>query len=428
MRRDNVKLTGIVVNVLAIVIVSAILIGATFAWFTDNAVSSGNKIQAGTLKVDLELLDKDNGWTSIKSDNDPIFDYDRWEPGYTSIKILKIENEGTLAFKWKAKLASTGNLSQLADVIDVYVLSSDAELAYPDSRALEGYSCVGTVREFITNMESTITGILFGGESSYLGLALKMRTDVGNEYQALDLGGSLDIVISAAQTSEETDGIGSDYDTEATYPVAVCNAQALKDAMLQRNAIITLDTDIVVDSSTPLQWGSYMFVANGREVTIDLNGHDIIFDETASSKVLFMFTTANGGILNIVGDGNIITRNGETGIFWGMNPNDQINIYSGNFIVEGVAESQLHDKHPLYVNRGRINVYGGRFYYPEGMRCANAEDAQGNRLGIVFYEGALLQQSTIQWGDDSRIQLAENCSLVEVDMDGETWYQVCCNN
>ena len=49
------------------VLISAILvlclcftafIGTTFAWFTDSATSAGNKIVTGTLKVDLELLDK----------------------------------------------------------------------------------------------------------------------------------------------------------------------------------------------------------------------------------------------------------------------------------------------------------------------------------------------------------------------------------
>ena len=82
--------------------------------------------------------------------------------------------------------------------------------------------------------------------------------------------------------------------------------------MTKAGARIALQNDIVVTADTPLQWGQYMFVANGREVTIDLNGHDIIFDETGSTKVLYLFTTANKGVLNIVGEGNIIVKNGFT--------------------------------------------------------------------------------------------------------------------
>ena len=85
-------------SVLSLVLCVAMLVGTTFAWFTDSVTSANNKIQAGNLKIDLELLDKTSGkWNSIKKSNAPIFDYDKWEPGYTDVKVLKVENEGTLA-------------------------------------------------------------------------------------------------------------------------------------------------------------------------------------------------------------------------------------------------------------------------------------------------------------------------------------------
>ncbi len=415
-------------NLIAIVVTSAILIGSTFAWFTDSATSSGNKIEAGTLKVDLELLDKEGNWSSLKEDKSPIFNYDRWEPGYTDVKILKIENEGTLALQWKAKIVSEKSLSDLANVIDVYVKPSATELTYPEDRNLDGYTCVGSVADFVNSIEETTKGTLLGGEAAYLGIALKMRTTAGNEYQGLDLGGKIDVLIAATQVSAESDSSGSGYDSEIEFPEFVSSAQSLKDAMLIRGAKIVLEDDIVVNADTPLQWGQYMFVANGREVTIDLNGHDIVLDETASTKVMYLFTTANGGTLNIVGEGNLIVENFKTGIFWGMNPNDQINIYGGTFISNCVDGSVSSSNRLMYVNRGRIDVYGGKFYYPSGEWCANADDSQGNRLGIVFHEGALLQQSSFQRGDASRIQLAENCVLVEVDINGETWYKVSSND
>ena len=266
-------------------------------------------------------------------------------------------------------------------------------------------------------------GILLGGESAYLGIALKMR-NVGNEYQGLSLGSPFDIVISATQLSSENDSIDSDYDSGAEYPTVVCDSQSLKDAMLVRGARIKLESDILVTSSTPLQWGSYMFVANGREVTIDLNGHDIVFDETASKKVLYMFTTANGGTLNIVSEGNLITKNKQTGICWAMNKNDQINIYGGNLISNSNEGDPKEASHLLYTNSGRIDVFGGKFYYESASWCANAEDKQGNRLCIVFHEGVLLQHEGFRQGDEARIQLAENCELVPVEIDGEIWYRV----
>ena len=87
-------------------------------------------------------------------------------------------------------------------------------------------------------------------------------------------------------------------------------------------------------------------------------------------------------------------------------------------------EDAISAGHIMYVNRGTIHVYGGKFYFPEGMKCANADDSQGNRLGIVFHEGVLFQHQNYQEGDSSRIQLAEHCELVAVEIDGEIWYEV----
>lgn len=425
--KNNVKFLGLAANIVAIAVMCTILLGSTFAWFTDSVGSSGNKIQAGTLKVDLELLDNDGDWHSVKDENKPIFDYCNCEPGYTDIKIFKVVNEGTLALKWKAKIVANGSLSALADIIDVCVLPSEEELTYPTERTLDGYIYAGTVADFVKGFEMNTTGKLLAEEEAYLGIALKMNPNAGNEYQGLDLIGSFDIRIIATQLSSEDDGFGDDYDSGAEYPTVASNPQELKDAMLVRNARITLENDIIVTGNTPTQWGSYMFVANGREVTIDLNGHDIVFDESASKAIQFAFTTANGGTLNIVGDGNIITQNRMSGIFWGMNARDHINIYGGNFMSNSHEGDVSKSNSILYVTSGNIDVYGGKFYYPSAKWCANAQDTQGNRLGIVLHVGVLLQHDSFQSGDAARIQLAEGCMLVPVEVDGEIWYEVTSN-
>lgn len=214
---------AIISSILALILCFAMLLGSTFAWFTDSASSSGNKIVSGTLDVDFELLDKDTGvWNSLKGTNAPIFNYDKWEPGYTEVKILKVENLGTLALKWKAVFTSEKNLSALADVIDVYVLpygvlddAAAASLAYPAD--LTGYTCVGSLASYLNTIETSTYGNLEAGESAYLGIALQMKSDAGNEYQGLDLCGSFDLTIVAAQRMSESDSFGTSYDSEAPY-------------------------------------------------------------------------------------------------------------------------------------------------------------------------------------------------------------------
>lgn len=208
---------SLVASIMAIFMCVTTLVGSTFAWFTDSVSSEGNKIVSGTLKVDLELLNEDGTWKSLKDDTQAIFNYSNWEPGYTDIKVLKVENEGSLALKWKAMFVAESELSILADVIDVYVLPSENELTYPENRNLEGYTQVGTVREFVSTIESTTKGELASGEVAYLGIALRMQ-NVGNEYQGLDLCGAFDIVIVATQMTVEEDGFNDQYDNDAEYP------------------------------------------------------------------------------------------------------------------------------------------------------------------------------------------------------------------
>ena len=95
---------SLLMSSISLLLCISMFIGSTFAWFTDSASSAGNKIQSGILKLDVELLDKETQeWHSIKDTQEPLFNYDKWEPGYTVENILKIENEGNLALKWVAK-------------------------------------------------------------------------------------------------------------------------------------------------------------------------------------------------------------------------------------------------------------------------------------------------------------------------------------
>lgn len=214
-------------SAISLLLCFVMLLGTTYAWFTDTVTSAGNKIQSGTLVMDLELYDVENDkWNSIKESKTPIFNYEKWEPGRTEVQLLKVENEGNLALKWMAKFVSASELSVLADVIDVYVLpygvQADASnVTYPENRSLEGYTKVGTVAEFVNTIETTTVGELKAGESAYLGIGLKMQESAGNEYQNLDLGGAFDIQVLATQLTYETDNFDNQYDKDSEYPATV---------------------------------------------------------------------------------------------------------------------------------------------------------------------------------------------------------------
>ncbi len=300
--------------------------------------------------------------------------------------------------------------------------------------------------EFVYNGYQDIqhpNGVLKPGDYTYNSLAqvYMFDTATNEDCEALDgnNNGQFDILVLSqaiqtngfenAKTALDT-GFGEFNETNVkawfggfNVPVAVNSVQELKDAMLIRGANIILNDDIVVDKDTPLQWGAYMFVSNGREVTIDLNGNNIIVEENSSLKTHALFTTANGGTLNIVGEGTVEVKNGQSGIFHSMNANDQINVYGGTYISN--SNNGNNALAIIYTNSGNVDVYGGKFIPFDNIECANAEDKQGNRLSIVFHEGTLLKHSKYYAGSDAtRIQLEEGCTLKEVQIDGETWYQV----
>ena len=66
MKRNTTK-RSLLASLLALAMCVTMLVGTTFAWFTDSASTSVNKIEAGKLK--LELLDK-NG--KPLAENEPL--------------------------------------------------------------------------------------------------------------------------------------------------------------------------------------------------------------------------------------------------------------------------------------------------------------------------------------------------------------------
>ena len=81
--------------------------GASLAWFADT--DEGVKNVFHFAEFDLEVYHRlDNGqWEEIRQDT-KIFDDDAlYEPGYTQVVYLKIENKGTVPFDFKAAVTVT---------------------------------------------------------------------------------------------------------------------------------------------------------------------------------------------------------------------------------------------------------------------------------------------------------------------------------
>ena len=122
---------ALLASVLSVVVCAAMLAGSTFAWFTDSVTSAGNIIKSGNLKVALEWA---NGTEALDmatwkdASTGPIFNYSLWEPGYTEVRHVRISNKGNLALKYEIRIVANGEVSKLADVIDVYYIKDGKQI------------------------------------------------------------------------------------------------------------------------------------------------------------------------------------------------------------------------------------------------------------------------------------------------------------
>ena len=252
----NVKSTkrALVSSILALFLCFAMLLGTTYAWFTDSVSSDENIIKSGTLDVEMfyaEGTEDPANAEWIDASKKAIFNYDKWEPGYAEAKHIKVTNEGTLALKYQMRVIANGVVSVLADVIDVYYF--DEAVALTRDNLTEAVK-LGTLREVLTvsyakNLETTISGNLAEGESKSITLVFKMQETAGNEYQNLSIGSDFSIQILATQYTAETDSFDEKYDQEADFApqeIPAANVFALSLEQLQNITVgslgVTLDT------------------------------------------------------------------------------------------------------------------------------------------------------------------------------------------
>ena len=219
MKKNSTK-RALLSSVLALIVCFTMLVGTTFAWFTDNVSSENNIIKTGKLDVTMEWADGSEDpanatWTDAS--NGPIFEYELWEPGYAAARHIKVSNIGTLALNYQMRIVANGVVSELADVIDVYYFDEDVAMTRAD---LANATLLGTLKEVLgteKNIANTIKGsIVAGGASDIHTIVFKMQETAGNEYQNMDLGCTFSVELFATQMASESDSFDNQYDAGAS--------------------------------------------------------------------------------------------------------------------------------------------------------------------------------------------------------------------
>ncbi|MBQ3220619.1 MAG: hypothetical protein IJB34_01505 [Clostridia bacterium] len=210
-------LKALVFGAVSMTLSCSMLVGTTFAWFTDSVTSSNNVIKSGNLDVEMYWAEGTEDPTQANwadASKGAIFNYDNWEPGYTLARHVKISNEGSLALKYKIGIATEEEVSELADVIDVYY--ADPAVQVEERVDVTELEKLGTLSQVIANMGTTASGALEAGKSDVITLVMKMQVEAGNEYMNMSIGGAFSVKLIAGQQMEENDSYDNTYDEDVT--------------------------------------------------------------------------------------------------------------------------------------------------------------------------------------------------------------------
>ena len=323
-------------SALAIGLCIAMLIGTTFAWFTDTASTGVNKIVAGNLDIELQMKDNDGNWVNAEGKILPFLVEGEipaegtqilWEPGCTYyVPQIRVLNKGNLAVKFEyipEALGVTGKLAEVLELVFKTPVDANGEEVNIEPEVLEP-----------------------GEASPEWSFGYHMLESAGNEYQNATATGMC-VTVVATQATYEKDSIDDQYDKDAEYPILVTtgdelqaivnNATApvnimLTNSITTNNFVIPADKDVTLDLNGRT-------VTNAESHTILNKGHLTLTDSSADKSGQIISLKGNTAALRngdnavCVVEGGTISRDGANGNTWHVVENFGKMTFNGGKVV-----------------------------------------------------------------------------------------------
>lgn len=458
---------ALLLSALSLVLCISMLVGTTFAWFTDSVSSGRNKIVAGNLDVVLEYKNSwDEAWKPVTNDAPVFQEGTLYEPGYTEVVYLRVSNAGSLALKYNLSIniddekSSTNVLGEkfwLSDYLKIGTYVQDefsggfnyADILMPGMFGTREAALSNVVLTTLYDANSLVCSnspVLPGDETAQvIAIVLTMPESVGNEanynkaYNPPEI--TLGINLVATQMNYENDNYGSDYDQDAQIPKPV---NSYWDMAYDRgnSGEYFLTSDIDADD--------FIYFGDNTNNTIHLNGNKI--NAKNETQWLFVGQGANC-VLTITGEGNI---NANMGIY--ASSNGTVNIDGGDFtfgetdkkyhvyvqnsatvvINDGTFVSQDANTAIIYCINGFVEINGGFF-----QNTANSNQAllsMGDNIKYKDNQKITLSGGTfVNWNPmdsafarpwtnpdvPAMIVLADGYQMIsETQENGDIWYMV----
>lgn len=384
---------ALLMSALALLMCVSMLIGSTFAWFTDSVTSSGNKIKAGTLDIQLLMdADVDGTYDDISDSTSPIFGESSiaqnnnaatlWEPGKTQVAYLAIKNNGQLALKYTVGLDVQNVSKDLYEVME-YAIVPDADANHKVTSWTSGNSVeVGT---------QSVSGdvSLPVGATHYFALVIHMDEEAGNEYQGGEV--NFDLTVLATQDTVESDSFNNQYDKDAVYGDVMVSSDAELKAAIEDPAmkVIAVNGDLTYD------WGSESYKnskALNMKGKIFLGANDaasITFAGYGSANPIVDATFRNITIKDsTVGDNEASWEHG----YLEFKNLTAVNVtFANSIMMEGdfatfkncSFNSNKDGEYAVWVANGDATFEGCTFTGPRGVKV---HEAYGSEVGTVVID------------------------------------------
>lgn len=420
---------ALLMSALSLLMCVSMLIGSTFAWFTDSVISGNNTIAAGNLDVELEYY---NGteWKTVNGATN-LFDETLWEPGRTDVVYLRLKNIGSLALKYELAInivSETPGINMAGEefLLSDYIYMGVAEGQEPSfANRSAAQSAVASNAGIISEGYAADGEMVKGANDLYMAVVVYMPSSVTNEANyrgdavpSIDLG----INLIATQLMNEEDSFGKDYDEAAKYIISsdeemIFNGTEFDTTVINNGTVdminATIDTDKVgiqnhgnaTLENVEVKAGSsadYAGISYAGSVTVYNN---VNFDAAAGgigirdgAKVVF-----NSGKVN-VGNANTSGRY----CFYLAGAGSELTINGGNFSFSNNANKRAY----IYADAGTtVYVNGGTFGKPS-TRSDYKAGIMGS--GTVIITGGTFGFDPSNWVADGYVAIKN----------GTNWYVV----
>ena len=349
---------ALLTSVMALVMCVVMLVGTTFAWFTDTASTGVNKIQAGNLDIEMEYKNNTTGGEFKPVDTDKkVFNEEAlWEPGHVEYVVLKIRNAGNLALKYKLGIniaSETGSTNvfgkpfELSDYIKFAVIDGESN-NLSDRDKLVAEAGEGAV----LSTGYTAENHLLKDGSKIVTLVVWMPKSVGNEANhktevtapSIDLG----ISVAATQYTYESDSFNNEYDKNAVYPIVAMDTLQELINNAAEPVSVKLEGNIAGSLTVP----------QDKNVTLDLNGFTLTGGD--SHAILNRGTLC---IKDSSGNGKIVASKANTSAL----RNAAACVIEGGTFTRAAGEN---NKWHTVENFGTMTFNGGKVIAEDGQSFA----------------------------------------------------------